>query len=138
MKRILINFLMAVGITGPFVAHVAAQNNPAVAEIPFAFVANHVQLPAGTYRVSEASQISRGVFTLANSQGSIFVNMGSNEKGNPAKPSLTFTCYGKECVLAKITPPNSSTAYSVGSGYVERSLSHSLGMASIISIKLSH
>jgi len=138
MKRILANILMAAGLTVPFVANLSAQTNPSTAEIPFAFVANHVHLAAGTYRVSQPMQGAPSVFALADSRGGkIFVNLGGNETGQPDKPSLTFACYGKECVLAKVTPPNSQVAYAAPKYAVERSFSHSVGMASMVSIKLS-
>jgi hypothetical protein len=53
MKRMLTTILMAVGITGPFVTHLAAQRNRTVADIPFAFVADNLTLPAGEYEVSQ-------------------------------------------------------------------------------------
>ncbi len=60
-----------------------------------------------------------------------------NVTGNPGHPSLTFACYGKECVLAKVTPPGTANAYSLGSKALERSVHHKVGVASMISIKLA-
>jgi hypothetical protein len=138
MKRILTTLLMAVGLTGPLVTHLAAQSNTAVAEIPFAFVANQRTYPAGTYRVSEGSDISRSLFKLEDpSRHSAFVMMATREDGNPAKPSLTFACYGNDRVLAKITPPGSSTAYALSRDSIEKNLHHTLGMSSMVSIKLA-
>jgi hypothetical protein len=72
MKRILLDILMAAGMTAPFVTQLAAQTNAATAEIPFAFVANHVHLPAGTYHVSQPLQATGSVFSLADSRGKEF------------------------------------------------------------------
>jgi hypothetical protein len=136
MKRILITLLTAVGITGPFVAHLAAQSNPEVADVPFAFVVSHHTMPAGQYYVSQLTSGSP-VFSLRNSERhTTFVQLSSREGGKPANPSLTFACYGKECVLAKITPPGSSTAYALSESSIEKNLSHTMGMASMISVRL--
>ena len=136
MKRIITTFLMAVGITGPFVAHVLAQSGTAVADIPFAFIVSHQTMPAGKYTVERISPISP-VFALRDGRGSsVMASFSDNETGKPANPSLTFSCYGKECVLAKITPPASETAYSLSPTAVEKSLSHKLGMAALVSVKI--
>jgi hypothetical protein len=135
MKRILITLLTAVGITGPFVAHLAAQGTPLEADIPFAFVVSNHTMPAGKYRVSRTTTAGP-VFTLRGESSAIMVQLPRNEDGKPQNPSLTFACYGKECVLAKITPPDSQTAYALSQNAIEKNLSHRLGMASMISIKL--
>jgi hypothetical protein len=136
MKRILTSLLMAVGITGPFVAHLGAQTNRQVADIPFAFVVCNRTLPAGQYSVTQM-RASSPIFTVRDTKGhGVFVQLNQNETGKPYNPSLTFACYGKECVLAKITPPNDSTAYALSQSAVEKNLTHKLGMASMVSIKL--
>jgi hypothetical protein len=135
MKRILVTLLTAVGITGPFVSHLAAQSTAQEAVIPFAFVVSNHTMPAGTYRVSRFNQ--GAVFSLRGPSSSIFAQLPKNEEGKPQNPSLTFACYGKECVLAKITPPDSDTAYALSQSSIEKNLSHSLGMASMVAVKLS-
>ena len=136
MKRIFTTLLMAAGIAVPFVAHVAAQEHTAVADIPFAFVVSQKTLPAGHYKVSQLNSGS-SVFLLADDQRhSTIVQLGSLVQGTPDKPSITFACYGKECVLAKITPPDSETAYSLSPASIEKNLPHKLGMAALVSIKV--
>jgi len=138
MKRILtIILLLAMAITGPFVVPMFAGEHAAVADIPFAFVINQQTMPAGTYRVE---QLSSGipVFQFSNAhKQSVLGQFGVNVTGNPGHPSLTFACYGKECVLAKVTPPGTANAYSLGSKALERSVHHKVGVASMISIKLA-
>jgi hypothetical protein len=136
MKRILVTLLTAVGITGPFVAHLAAQSTAQEAVIPFAFIVSNHTMPAGTYRVSRFNQ-GAPVFSLRGPSSSIFVQLPMNEEGKPQNPSLTFACYPKECVLAKITPPDSDTAYALSESSIEKNLSHSLGMASMVAIRLT-
>jgi hypothetical protein len=136
MKRILTSLLMAVGITGPFVSHLGAQTNREVADIPFAFVVSQRTLPAGQYTVSQLHSDSR-VFVIADSNHhSIMVQLGITETGAPEKPSLTFACYGKECVLAKVTPPNSLAAYALSRTAIEKNLPHKLGMAALVSVNV--
>ena len=136
MKRIFTTLLMAAGIAVPFVAHVAAQEHTAVADIPFAFVVSHNTLPAGHYKVSQLNAGS-SVFLLADDQRhSTMVQLGSLVTGAPDKPSLTFACYGKECVLAKVTPPGTPNAYALSQSGIEKNLSHKLGMAALVSVKV--
>jgi hypothetical protein len=136
MKRIFTSLLMAVAITVPFATHIAAQEHGAVADIPFAFVVSHTTLPAGQYKVSQL-HMGSPVFLLADERRhSVMVQLGTLEKGTPDKPSVTFACYGKECVLAKITPPGTANAYALGESAIEKNLTHKLGMAALVSIKV--
>jgi hypothetical protein len=128
MKRILTRILMAAGIAGPFVPHVAAQDM--IVNIPFTFVANGTTMPAGRYELTQ-SNASGSVFVLQNVTGrAIFVAFGAREIGQPNTPRITFACYGKECVLAKVAPPASLSAYSSNRASVERSLHRALGISS--------
>jgi hypothetical protein len=137
MKRMLTTILMAVGITGPFVAHLAAQSHRLVADIPFAFAVDNRTLPAGQYDVYKLN-LSSSVFVLRDADGNgIFLQLGIQEDGKPGKPSLTFACYGNDRVLAKITPPDGMTAYALSRTSIEKNLHHTLGMASMVSIKLA-
>jgi len=93
-------------------------------------------MPAGKYYVSQLKSGSP-IFTLRDEDShTSFVQLSVTETGKPDNPSLTFACYGSECVLAKVTPPNSSNAYALSESTIEKNLSHKLGMASMISIKL--
>ena len=137
MKRTLTSILIAAGIAGAFVAHLSAQSSRLVADIPFAFVANQTVMPAGRYELNQ-SDASGSSFALRNANGgTAFVAAGIREAGTPNRPHLTFACYGKECVLAKIAPPASPIAYSLGARSVEKNLHYTFGVASMISIKLA-
>ena len=137
MKRMLTSILMAAGIAGPFVGHLGAQDNRTVADIPFAFVANQTVMPAGRYELNRADT-SGSSFALRNANGrAVFFSAGIPETGSPDTPHLTFACYGKECVLAKIAPPASPIAYSLTERSVEKNLHHTFGVASMVSIKLA-
>ena len=138
MKRILTRILMAAGIAGPFIAHVAAQDHRMIANIPFTFIANETTMPAGRYQLTQSDASESVFFVLRNATGrAIFVLLGNREDGKPNKPSITFACHANECVLAKIAPPDSLTEYSLGRDSVERTLHNTLGMASMVSIKLA-
>jgi hypothetical protein len=138
MKRILTGILMAAGIAGPFVAHVSAQDSRTVADIPFAFVANHTAMSAGRYELKQSGEATGLVFAIRNANGrTVYFMAGRRETGSPDRPHLTFACYGKECVLAKIAPAASTTAYSLNERSLEKNLHHTLSMASMISIKLA-
>jgi hypothetical protein len=137
MKRILTRILMAAGIAGPFVAHVAAQDYRMVANIPFTFLVNKTTMAAGRYQLAQWGA-SGSAFELRNATGrAIFVLLGSREGSKSKKASITFVCHGKRCVLDKIAPPDSLTEYSSGRDSVEGNLHDTFGMASMVSIKLA-
>jgi hypothetical protein len=78
------------------------------------------------------------LFTIRNADGrAALVAAGIHENGSPDRPHLTFACYGKKCVLAKIAPAGSAIAYSLSERAVEKNLHHTLGVASMVSIKLA-
>ena len=137
MKRMLTGILMAAGIAGPFVAHLTAQDSRTVADIPFAFVANQTVMSAGRYELNQ-SDASGSSFALRNANGrGVYFTAGIRETGTPDRPHLTFVCYGKECALAKIAPPASAIAYSLGARSVEKNLHHTLSVAAMVSVKLA-
>lgn len=137
MKRILTTILVAVGITGPFVTHLWAQNNALAADVPFSFIIGDRSMPAGSYHLSQAN-IAGSVFKLSDTRGhAAFVMLGIREDTTSRDPSLTFACYGKDRVLAKVTPANSGVAYSLGHNSLEKYRQHTLGVASMVSIKLT-
>jgi len=135
MKRILRSLLMAVGIAGPLVTHLAAQDQSLVADIPFAFVSNHTTLPAGRYNFVRTGQ-SNSVFQVRDAHigKGVFVILGATETGKPS--TVTFACYGQECLLAKITPAGDTLSYSLSRDAIERKLHYKLGFVSMVSIKL--
>ena len=137
MKRILTSILMAAGIAGPFVAHVAAEDDCMIANIPFTFIANETTMPAGRYQLARWG-VSGSAFVLQNATGrAIFVPLGIREDRKANQGSITFACHGKRCVLAKIAPPASLTEYSSGRDSAKRNLHDKFGMASMVSIKLA-
>jgi hypothetical protein len=138
MKRTLTSILMAAaGIAGPFVAHLSAQSSRTVADIPFAFVANHTVMSAGRYELKQTGEATGSLFAIRNADGRTVMFAGLiRENGSPGRPHLTFACYGKECVLAKIAPPGSAVGYSLSERSVEKNLHRTLSVASMVSIKL--
>jgi hypothetical protein len=95
-------------------------------------------MPAGRYELKQSGDAIGLVFTIRNANGgAVYFAAGFRENGSPDRPHLTFACYGKECVLAKIAPPASTTAYSLSKRSVEKNLHHTLGVASMVSIKLA-
>jgi len=49
---------------------------------------------------------------------------------------LSFACDGKVCVLAKVRAPGSDTTYALVPSALQKALPRSVGMSSMISIKL--
>lgn len=114
----------------------SGQNQRSVANIPFAFEASHVSLPAGEYSVTEMA--TAGVFRLSDSAGhGVFVSMVPQDVGDPSKPSLTFRCYGSERILSQIKM-ESGSAYGVSKSSIEKDLNRRLGFTSLVSVVLEH
>ena len=115
----------------------SAQDKQATAKIPFAFEANHVSLPAGTYGVYTQGP-QAGLFRIADSSGhASFVST----HGADAKPvdegKLTFACAEGKCVLSQIAVPGSETRYARSSSAVDNEMQRKLGMATMVSVRLS-
>ncbi len=112
----------------------SGQNRRSVADIPFAFEASHVSLPAGHYTVSETN--TNGMFQIYDSAGhSVFVGMVPQGILETAKPSLTFLCAGNERILSQLTT-DSGTEYGVSKSSIERDLNRRLDFSAVISVAL--
>jgi|SRR5579875_3009337 len=113
-----------------------AQGTTEIANVPFAFHANGKTLPAGKYLVEQKSTST--VFYLSNKTGpSAFVSFGTMRSGDPADPKLTFLCYGHECALSAISMPGDMVAYGASDASLDRQFSHKIGMAALISVRLT-
>jgi len=135
LKRI-VTFLMAVGIAGPLASHLAAQGRSAEADIPFAFVVSNRTLPAGHYTIS---QLFAGGAVFSVNDGNHFsssVMLANLEVDKAENSKLSFACDGKVCVLAKVRAPGSDTTYALVPSALQKALPRSVGMSSMISIKL--
>lgn len=83
----------------------SAQDQIAVAEIPFAFQANDTTLAAGKYFVSQ--QEALGVIRMRDHAGhGIFVKTYPKDETKVNNPRLTFTCHGENCVLSTVSMPD--------------------------------
>jgi hypothetical protein len=112
-----------------------AQSLSEMANIPFTFHSEQQTFAAGQYRVSERG--SNGIFQLYGpDQKSIYVSASVPVTVTSAKPHLTFTCSGGECVLSEIAMPGRDVAYRVSKSKIDKNLSHKLGIATMISVPL--
>jgi hypothetical protein len=113
----------------------SAQDQKAVADIPFAFQASNHTLAAGEYTISETS--ARGLFTLRDSESkALFVMAPINSTGESGNPRLVFRCYGNERVLSQIWTSD-GTGYRVSDSAVEKSLHRRIQMAALVSVRLT-
>ena len=114
----------------------SGQDQKSVANIPFAFEASHVNLPAGEYRVTETN--SNGMFRLSDSEGhSAFVSMAPLDTSEPSKPSLTFVCYGSQRILSQVRT-DSGSSYGVSKSSIEKDINRRLGITTLVSVALTH
>jgi hypothetical protein len=133
MKRTFAALVMTFGLGSLFLATPAsAQDNPAVADVPFSFVVSGKTLPAGQYNIAQIG-MGASTFRLQDKRGeSILTKVGTPETGNPLQPSVTFRRAGGEWVLVRITPPDSLNAYS----FESKQSKQSMRLAAMVSINL--
>lgn len=136
MKHRMIHLILTAGLSAVFGSLIlSAQDQKAVADIPFAFQASEQILPAGQYTISEMN--TRGLFTLRDSESdSIFVMAPLNKTGEAGNPRLVFRCYGNERVLSEIWT-NDGAGYRVSDSSVEKSLHRRIQMAALVSVRLA-
>lgn len=112
----------------------SGQDRRSVANIPFAFEASHVSLPAGYYTVAETT--TNGTFQIYDSEGhSVFVNMTPQGIRESSKPSLTFLCDGSERILSQVRM-GSGTEYAVSKSSLEKDLHRKLDFSAVVSVAL--
>ena len=112
----------------------SGQDRRSVANIPFAFEASHVRLPAGQYTVAETN--TYGMFRIYDSDAhSVFVNMAPQNTHEPSNPSLRFLCNGSERILSQIRT-DSGTDYAVSKSSIEKDLNRRLDFSALVSVAL--
>ena len=138
MKRQLMYLIFGAGISATLASlALNAQSSRETADIPFAFHAQGKVLPAGQYTFAQTSSGNPGIIRVARQDGeSLFVNATVPNDSTSHKPSVGFVCYGRECVLAKITFYGSNQSLSLPPSAIEKELPHKIGIASMIQIPL--
>jgi hypothetical protein len=109
-----------------------------VAKIPFAFHANQNSFAAGEYSVDPVG--TNGIFQLRSREDGhgIFVNAPPTvESRDYAEGHLTFACYQGDCVLSQIWLTGEKVGYARSESSVDRDLQRKLGMATMISVRLT-
>jgi hypothetical protein len=75
----------------------------------------------------------QGVYSITDSTGeSTFWSAARKVAADPAKPHLTFACYGHDCVLAEIAMPGSSSGLRVSQASIDKQLSRKIGVAAML------
>ncbi len=132
MKRTLTTLMLAFGLVSMFSATPAsAQNHPANATIPFAFVVGHKTLPAGTYNVSEFST-NAALFVIRGDDTAV-TQLSVPNDCRDCTPTLTFARHGNDWVLVKVMPPDGQTSYSLPS-YANKNVK--MRLAAMVSVNL--
>ncbi|MBV8553654.1 MAG: hypothetical protein JOY54_20335 [Acidobacteriaceae bacterium] len=134
MKRHFTSIILAAALSA-FAGGLGAQYLSEIAKVPFAFHAQGRMLQPGNVTVKELD--GRGAYKLTDSTGSsTFWSTGIKKNADPAKPHLTFACYGRDCVLAEVSMPGQNSASAISAASIDRELSHKIGIASMISVPL--
>jgi hypothetical protein len=128
--------MLTAGLSALLGATVAvAQNQTEVADIPFAFHAAEMTLPAGQYTVLEQS--AGGLFQVRGADGrSIYVSMHPGKTSNPDEPKLTFVHDGEDYVLKGVSMNGHTEGWESSQSAIEKNLSRKLGVATMIAVPL--
>jgi hypothetical protein len=110
------------------------------ATVPFSFQADHATWPAGDYSLQKISLGDDGHFQLTDktSGRSVFITAQIPEgKRDYSEGHLTFACSNGNCVLSQIAMPESNVAYARSNSAVEKDMQRKLGVAAMVSVKLT-
>ena len=125
MKTNFRNFLMGAGLTAMLWAPLLkAEENLAVAKIPFDCQVNQTSLPAGTYMVIMDGNMSTIRLRNENTGKSIMLMPPGRETNTSSTPRLSFRQYSDHYFLSGIYT-NGNPGYTLNKGSLERELEHS-------------
>ena len=125
MKTNFRNFLMGAGLTAMLWAPLLkAEENLAVAKIPFDFQVNQTSLPAGTYAVIMDGNMATIRLRNENTGKSIMLMPPGRETNTSSTPRLCFRQYSDHYFLSGIYTTG-NPGYTLNKGSLERELEHS-------------
>lgn len=135
MKRQLINTILMAGLSAILGSPtISAQEQTVIADIPFAFEANHATLHAGKYFVHRDTVNGIVRISKFGGEGAFLSSLAAVETKS-TDPRLTFNCYGEDCVLSTVWMPN-GIGYSVNKSANERHRNLTIA-SSVRSVRLS-
>jgi hypothetical protein len=125
MKTNFRNFLMGAGLTAMLWApFLKAEENLAVAKIPFDFQVNQTALPAGTYTVIMNDNMVTIRLRNESTGKSVMLMPPGRESNTSAQARLCFRQYSDHYFLSGIYT-SGNPGYTLGKGSLERELEHS-------------
>jgi hypothetical protein len=112
----------------------SAQDQKAVAKIPFTYQVGQNKLSSGEYTIQKINSV--GTFQLRDDQlrHSMFLNTTPLDTGRKNESKLTFSCYAGECSLSEL--------WIAGNGYKStarppvRLANNRMGVVALVSIPL--
>jgi hypothetical protein len=112
----------------------SAQDQKAVAQIPFAYHVGQKTLTSGEYTIQKINP--SGVFQLRDDQlnHSIFLPVTPMDTGRKNESKLTFSCYAGQCSLSELWI--SGNGYKLTARPPVRLANNRMGVAALISIPL--
>jgi hypothetical protein len=135
MKQHLRNIVLTAGLSVLIGSStLSAQDQKAVANIPFAYHVGEKTFSPGKYTIAKSS--SQGVFALRETDTGrgIFMSVISEDTGGKNAWNLTFNCYAGDCSLSQIRMARESYKLKVKSPV--RLANNQLGVAAMISVPL--
>jgi hypothetical protein len=135
MKTHLNNIVLTAGLSVLLGSStLSAQNQKAVANIPFAYHVGEQTFSSGTYTVAETQ--AQGVVVLLQTETgrAIFLPVLLHDMGRKDAWNLTFSCYAGDCSLSQIRM--AGNAYKLTTRPPVRVANNQLGVAAMISVPL--
>jgi hypothetical protein len=99
--------LIAVGVVAVMAAgaRAAQADDTVTAKIPFAFVVNHIELPAGDYVLTRDTNTPEliEIATAAGRRVALVLTQGSSDDSDNEQPKLEFERIGDQVFLTQVT-----------------------------------
>jgi hypothetical protein len=115
MKKQIMRALLGIAILAATAATASAQAGRRLSvHVPFDFVVNGKQLPAGDYTVRRITKESDTAFVIQSADGRDAAAVITNSSGEePARAELTFRQHGEDYFLASVSIPGTASVREV-------------------------
>jgi len=110
MRKTIMALVLSLGFVFSVASNLQAQNSDRrIMDVPFSFIANGAELPAGTYIVSRASEDELNTLVIRSVDGSQAAFLSSNFAGTPDS-KVVFDLVGDQHYLRQVSTANSRHA----------------------------
>ena len=129
LNKLLLSLCLVMGLGAAMAARGQVASDAMItANIPYAFVVNHKQLPAGTYTIKVASQDDVNLLEIRSADGRRAVLFGTDDiqaKRTPGKTELVFDRVGDKYFLSQVFLKGDDSGNQLPKSRMERRLEES-------------